>query len=101
MNTPAETRPTEATVSAYERLRGRCLEPHPRVDGELGLSVLLRDGMLAWTRICSPVFNTAHTNPTPLDTARIPSPLYESIIDVMVAMATSLSRSDHHGAPPA
>ena len=101
MKTPTDARPTEATVSAYERLRERCLEPHPQIDGELGLGVLLRDGMLAWTRACSSILYMAHTDPMPLDTARIPSPLHESLIDVMVAMAMSLWRSDHHGAPQA
>ena len=97
MNTPAETRPTEATVSAYETLRRRCLEDSPRVDGELGLSVLLRHGMLAWTRTCSPLLNAAHTHPVPLDTARVPPPLRDGIIDVMVSMATSISRSVRNG----
>ncbi len=98
MKTPAETRPTEATVIVYETLRRRCLERHPRVNGELGLSVLLRNGMLAWTRTCSPLLSAACTRPAPLDTARVPSPLRDGIIDVMVTMATSVSRSFHKGA---
>ena len=99
MNTPAETRPTEATVSAYETLRRRCLEYSPGVDGgELGLSILLRQGMLAWTRTCSPLLNAARTHSAPLDTARVPSPLRDGIIDVMVSMVTSASRSVHNGA---
>jgi hypothetical protein len=101
MNTQAETRPTEATVSTYETLRRRCLEDPPRADGELGLSVLLRHGMLAWTRTCSPLHNTAHTRSAPLDTARVPSPLRDGIINVMVSMATSISRSIRNGAQDA
>jgi hypothetical protein len=98
MNAPAETRPTEATVSAYETLRRRCLESPPRVDGELGLSVLLRHGLLAWSRTCLPVLNAARTRPASIDTARVPSPLRDGIIDVMVTMTTSVSRSVHNGA---
>ncbi len=97
MITAAEIRPTEATMSAYETLRRQCLEHPPRVNGELGLSVLLRHGLLAWTRICSPVLNTVHPSPVPLDTARVPSPLRNGIIDVMVTMLTSASRSVHNG----
>ena len=97
MNTPAETRPTEATVCAYETLRRRCLEDPPRIDGELGLSILLRHGMLAWTRTCSPLLNAVHTHPLSLDTARVPSPLRDGIIDVMASMATSISRSVRNG----
>lgn len=98
MNTPAEIRPTEATVSAYEGLRGRLLDPYPRVSGELGLNVLLRQGMLAWTRISLPVPGTAQTTAMPLDTARVPDPLQVDVIDVMVNMVTSVSRSVQPGA---
>lgn len=98
MNTPAETRPTEATVIVYETLRRRCLEYPPRVDGELGLSVLLRHGMLAWTRTCPPLLNAARPRPAPVDTARIPLPLHDGIIDVMVTMVTSALGSVHNGA---
>jgi hypothetical protein len=98
MNTPVEMRPTQATVSAYERLRGRYLEPLlTRVDGELGLSVLLRQGMFAWTRTCSSAPNLAQASPAPLDNARVPAPLHHAIIDVMVSMATSVSRSVQPG----
>jgi hypothetical protein len=98
MNTPAETRPTEATVSAYEMLRRRCLEYPPRVDGELGLSVLLRHGMLAWTRTCPSLPRVARSRPAPVDTARVPSPLRDGIINVMVTMVTSASGLVHNGA---
>jgi hypothetical protein len=101
MNTGAETRASEATVSTYERLRGGCLAARPRLAGELGLSVLLRHGMLAWTRACVPVFETKSPAAVRLDTARVPSPLHEDIIDVMVAMAARLARSMHTGALPA
>jgi hypothetical protein len=98
MNTPVETRFTEETVRAYEILRGRCLEHPPRIDGELGLSILLRQGMLAWARTCLPLPNPALPRPMPIDTARVPSPLRDSIINVMVSMVTSASRSIHKGA---
>ena len=98
MNAPAEIRPTEATVSAYETLRRCCLESPPRVDGELGLSVLLRHGMLAWTRTCPSLLNAASPRPAPVDIARVPSPLRDGIIDVMVTMVTSASESIHNGA---
>lgn len=101
MKSPVQTRPTEAAVSTYERLRGSCLEARSRLAGELGLNVLLRHGMLAWTRTCPPALDTSRARPAPLDTARVPSPLHEDIINVMVAMATSLSRSVHNGAPQA
>jgi hypothetical protein len=90
MNLPAEIQPTAATVSAYETLRGRCLDPHRRVTGELGLSVLLRQGMLAWTRTRAPVPITTQANPASLDSARVPAPLHEAIIHVMVTMTTSV-----------
>jgi hypothetical protein len=94
----AEPCPTEATVITYERLRGACLEARSAHAGELGLNVLLRHGMLAWTRTCPPALGTSRRLPAPLDTARVPSPLHEDIINVMVAMATSLSRSIDNGA---
>jgi hypothetical protein len=101
MTTCAEPYPTAATVSAYERLRGGCLEARRRLAGELGLSVLLRYGMLAWIRACVPALEAKPPACVPLDTARVPSSLREDIIDVMVAMATSLARSTHTGALPA
>ena len=56
---------------------------------------------LAEAEAPEPVGNAAHTRAAPLDTARVPSPLREGIVDVMVSMATSVSRSVHHGALPA
>jgi hypothetical protein len=94
----AETCPTAATVSAYERLRGCCLEARSAHAGELGLNVFLRHGMLAWTRTGQPALGTSHPLGAPVDTARVPSPLHEDIIHVMVTMATNLSRSAHSGA---
>ncbi len=93
MTAPAETQPTDATVSAYEALRERSLEHHSGVVAELGLSVLLRDGMLAWMRAGLAVLTGASTAPTALDTTRVSSPLRDDIVDVMVTMATSVSRS--------
>lgn len=98
MNTPVETRPTGATVRAYEMLRGRCLEHPPRINGEHGLTVLLRHGMLAWSRTCLPLPNPVHPRPMLIDNARVPSPLRDGIINVMVSMVTSASRSIHNGA---
>jgi hypothetical protein len=92
MTTPAEPRPCKATAGSYERLRRHCLAPHARVEGELGLSVFLRHGMLAWTRVCAPLPSAVCTRPAPLDTARVPSALRNGIIDVMVTMATRRSR---------
>jgi hypothetical protein len=85
-------------VNTYERLRSSCLEARSRLAGELGLNVLLRHGMLAWTRTCPPALGTSRPLPAPVDTARVPSPLHEDIINVMVTMATRLSRSAHSGA---
>jgi hypothetical protein len=101
MNTSAGTRPREAMVSAYERLRGGCLEARPRLGGELGLSVLLRHGMLAWTRAWAPPLETQPPAAVRLDTARLPCALHEDIIAVMVAMATSRARLRPIGALPA
>lgn len=90
MTRPAEIQPTDATVSAYETLRRRCLDPHARGTGELGLSVLLRQGMLEWTRTHSPAPHTTQANPVSLDSARVPAPLHEAIIHVMVTMTMSV-----------
>jgi hypothetical protein len=98
MNTPADKRPTETTVSAYEQLRARILDPHLRVNGELGLSVLLRQGLLAWTRTYSALLSEVHTSAMRLDSTRVSASLHHEIIDVMVAMATCPSRSFHPGA---
>lgn len=100
MNTRAKTCPT-AAVSTYERLRGGYLEARPHLADELGLSVLLRQGMLAWTRTCTPAPGTSSPPPAPVDRTRVPAPLHEDIIHVMVTMTTSLSRSVHGGALPA
>jgi hypothetical protein len=89
---------TEAMVRAYERLRSSCLEARCRRAGELGLNVLLRHGMLAWTRTCPPALGTPPPHAAPVDTERLPSPLHEDIIHVMVTMATHLSRSAHRAA---
>lgn len=97
MNTAVKTQPTAATVSTYERLRQSYLEQHPRVDGELGLSVLLRHGLLAWMRTLTSLPKVTLTNPAPLDSERLPSPLRNDIIDVMVSMVTSASRSVQNG----
>jgi len=100
MNTSAGTRPREAVVSAYERLRGGCLEASPRLGGELGLSVLLRHGMLAWTRAWAPPRATQPPAAVRLDAARLPC-AHEDIIAVMVAMAIARARSRPIGALPA
>ena len=43
----------DTAVNAYERLRTRILEAGVRSTDELGLAVLLRNGMLAWAaRAC-------------------------------------------------
>jgi len=98
MNTRVETCPL-AAVSTYERLRGGYLEARLRLAGELGLNVLLRQGMLAWTRTC----RAARSSPTPapVDRTRVPGPLHEDIVHVMVTMTTSLSRSVHGALLPA
>lgn len=98
MSAPAETRPSAATVASYERLRRHCLEPWPGVEGELGLSVFLRHGMLAWARACAPVPSAVRTRPAPLDAARVPAALRNGIIDVMVTMATRRAGAAHEGA---
>jgi hypothetical protein len=98
MNPPPEPRPSEATIGVYEQLRERMLDPHHRITGELGLNVLLRHGMLAWSRTTSPLLIEACVSPTSLDTTRISAPLHEEIIDLMVTMAICLSRSLHPGA---
>lgn len=101
MKTRVEPCPTAPTVSAYERLRSHCLEARPRIAGELGLSVLLRHGMLAWIHACMPALQAKRPPASaPVDTACVPSPLHEDIIDVMVSMAMSCSRSAHSGARP-
>jgi hypothetical protein len=97
----AATCPTAVMVNTYERLRSACLEARSPLAGELGLTVLLRHGMLAWSRTCQPVLGGTRPCPTPLDTARVPSPLHTDIVNVMVAMATGLSRSAHHAVPQA
>jgi hypothetical protein len=98
MTTPGESRPCATAVGSYERLRRHCLEPHCRAEGELGLSVFLRHGMLAWTRVCVCVQAAVRTRPAPLDPARVPSALRSGIVDVMVTMATRRSRAAHDGA---
>jgi hypothetical protein len=100
MNTRADTC-LMAALSTYERLRGSYLEARLRLAGELGLNVLLRQGMLAWTRTCPPALPTSLPPPAPVDRTRVPGPLHEDIIHVMVTMTTSLSRSVHGGALPA
>jgi hypothetical protein len=101
MNARVETDPTAATVHTYERLRGSYLETRLYLAGELGLNVLLRQGMLAWIRTCPPARGSPSPPPGPVDRTRVPAPLHEDIIDVMVTMTTSLSRSVHGGALPA
>ncbi|MEA3291399.1 MAG: hypothetical protein U9Q71_03710 [Pseudomonadota bacterium] len=85
-------------MTAYERLRGWILDSHPRLNGEPGLSVILRHGMLAWARTCTPVLTETYPSSEPLDARRVPAPLRDDIIDVMVAMVTNVSRSVHNGA---
>jgi len=101
MNTRPEPCPIAATVSAYERLRGDYLEARLRLAGELGLNVLLRQGMLAWTRVCLAPLELSSAPAGPVDRTRVPAPLHEEIIHVMVTMATSLSPSVRGGALPA
>ena len=47
----------DTAVHAYERLRTRILEAGGRSPDELGLAVLLRNGMLAWLRAHASVFS--------------------------------------------
>ncbi len=98
MNTSAETQPSDTTISTYEMLRRQSIEHATRASGELGLSVFLRHGMLAWTRTCSPPPNATVTPPVPLDTALVSLSLRDDIIGVMASMVTSVSRSAHNGA---
>jgi hypothetical protein len=99
MTSPVEATPTEGTVTAYETLRSRCLDHRIRRDGGVGLSVFLRQGMLAWARTVRAEPNRLPKPPVPRDSSPIPATLRAGIIDVMVAMVTSVSRSNHTGAP--
>jgi hypothetical protein len=90
-----------ATVSTYERLRNGYLEARLHLAGELGLNLLLRQGMLAWTRTRPMTPGTPPPAPAALDRTRVPVPLHEEIVHVMVTMTTCLSRSVHGGASPA
>ena len=47
----------DTAVNAYERLRTRILEAGVQSTDELGLAVLLRNGMLAWLRTHASMFS--------------------------------------------
>lgn len=77
----------ESSSAAYETLRSSILDTRPRPTGELGLSVLLRQGMLAWLRAHAPVLNEPHRRPANVDATRVSMDLHDELIHVMVTMA--------------
>lgn len=80
------------SVGAYELLRERCVENHSQPSVELGLSVLLRNGMLAWITTYSRLMSSERTRPVTPDDAQPVAPSRSTLIDLMVAMVTSVSR---------
>ena len=80
------------TVDAYELLRDQCVEHHSKSSAELGLSVLLRNGMLAWTSAYSRLVSSERTRSVAPYDARPVAPSRNSLIDIMVAMVTGVSR---------
>jgi hypothetical protein len=77
-------------VNHYEYLRRACLEACTPLPGALGLTVLLRHGMLAWSGLCAATLSDARAPAIPLDRARVPAPVHADIVQVMVTMATGL-----------
>jgi len=84
-------------VQAYELLRDQCVEHPSKPSTELGLSVLLRNGMLAWTSAYMTSayrqqVNAERTCSVAHDDARLAAPSRSSLIDIMVCMVTGGSR---------
>lgn len=74
-------------VNHYEHLRHAYLEARAELPGALGLTVLLRHGLLAWCRLC---VTTLRAGPAPIpagDQARVPASWQADIVQVMVTMA--------------
>ena len=79
------------SVQAYELLRDQCVEHPSKPSTELGLSVLLRNGMLAWTSAYLQQMSTERTCSVAPD-AQPAAPSRSSLIDIMVCMVTGGSR---------
>jgi len=87
-----------AAVATYETLRSHVLNAPSRCAGELGVVVLLRHGMLAWARTQALVprdvrSSPLHPDPTPASTG-----IHDELVDVMVAMTSSVFRAAQRGA---
>lgn len=81
-------------VSAYEILRGRILELELRGAGELGLSVLLRKGMLAWICAHASVLSERRPTRSELEPTRVSMELHDELLQVMLAIAMASSIFD-------
>lgn len=74
-------------MAAYETLRERFLNLSSRPASDLGLNVLLRQGMLAWLRAQAPVPNPRRPpRPAHVDSTRVATDLHDELIHAMVAM---------------
>ena len=77
----------DTAVNAYERLRSRILEAEVRSTDELGLAVLLRNGMLAWLRAHASVFSEVRTARDVPEPTRVSMQVHDELVQVMVAIA--------------
>lgn len=74
-------------VNHYEHLRHAYLEARAELPGALGLTVLLRHGLLAWSRLCATTLSAGHAPTLAADQARVPASWPADIVPVMVTMA--------------
>ena len=90
----------DAAVNAYERLRTRILEAGARSTDELGLAVLLRNGMLAWLRAHASVFSEVRAARDVPEPARVSMQVHDELVQVMVAIAMNAMPTSPAAAVP-
>lgn len=100
MNATKTAALSETAVAAYETLRHRILDAPSHPASELGLGVLLRQGMFAWIGAHALVLSEPRADSSNVDATRVPMDLHNELIHVMVtmAMASNISRATQRGA---
>lgn len=89
-----------ATVEAYERLREYMLAPGTALAHELGLSVLLREGMLSWigTRQACRQRTPSRRRGEAEAALLCPSSERQTLVHLLVVMASTAARAEHSNA---
>jgi hypothetical protein len=82
---PTGIEPDDSTLLHYESLRSQVLNRQASFsERSLGLTLLIRQGMLAWIEVCH---RCIPANPKPIKRSKVPAFMYETTSEMIKVMA--------------